>query len=172
MGKNVEGLVLESNKNLLLENQTSEQKEIVANLNNFTPRAHLAYIYKNKRIVMVCNRIYDLKDLLHPGGNFLWDFNNWCEVSRYMIESYSDERDFYARTKGYNHSAVAYKWLEKYCFIGKLEPFKNAAEWNLYNLHGVPDYSENQPWKKVNQKQISKTTMLYEFQNENFVLNQ
>ena len=45
LGKKVQEIFLEKNKDLLHKNQTPEQKEILKNLNSNTKRADLAYIY-------------------------------------------------------------------------------------------------------------------------------
>lgn len=92
-------------------------KQIVDCLNSSMLRSELDRKFPDKIIMMFLNRIYDLTDFTHPGGQYIWEWSRWRETSRYLIGAYGDEKDYYDYMP-YTHSKDAYKMLEK-TFLGK-----------------------------------------------------
>jgi len=92
-------------------------EDIIKCLNQPMLRRELDKRFGDKLIMMFLNRIYDLSNFTHPGGQYIWEWSRWRETSRYLVGAYGDEKDYYDQMD-YNHSMDAYKMLDK-CFIGR-----------------------------------------------------
>lgn len=144
--------------------------EIVRCLNSSMLRGQLDNRFPDKLIMMFLNRIYDLTNFTHPGGQYIWEWSRWRETSRYLIGAYGDEKDS-RDYMDYTHSMDAYKMLDK-SYIGKLEVFPAPETWAMWDRQtGKSAYSENIPWRKFKQTSISATTDIYEFTNEQYRMN-
>ena len=75
--------------------------------------------YSNKKYVIFNNQIVDLSNLIHPGGQFIWDQVNGREISRYIFGAYGLES---SEIKPHKHSEYALKLLENYT-IERLNSF-------------------------------------------------
>ena len=58
--------------------------DIVLSLNKHILRKELDEKYPDRLIIMFLNRIYDLTDFVHPGGQYIWTNSRWRETSRYI----------------------------------------------------------------------------------------
>jgi hypothetical protein len=154
----------------MVKNSDRTNNEIVKCLNSSMLRGQLDNKFPDKLIMMFLNKIYDLSNFTHPGGQYIWEWSRWRETSRYLIGAYGDEKDYFDYMD-YTHSMDAYKMLEK-TYIGKLEVFPDPAKWAIWDrATGQSAYSENLPWRKSKQTKISETTDIYEFTNEDYKMN-
>lgn len=154
----------------MVKNSDRTNNEIVKCLNSSMLRGQLDNRFPDRLIMMFLNKIYDLSDFTHPGGQYIWEWSRWRETSRYLIGAYGDEKDYFDYMD-YTHSMDAYKMLEK-TYIGKLEVFPDPAKWAMWDrATGKSAYSENVPWRKSKQTKISETTDIYEFTNEDYKMN-
>jgi len=148
----------------------SANKQLLQDLSANLSKEYLDKTYPGRLIAIFLNKVYDITNLSHPGGNLSWKNQNWQEISRYMYGSNNDEKDRTVSNFGHTHSLVGYKWLEKYCYLGTVEPLLDEA-WPLVDKNNTPTYSDSKKWSKVNSVDLNSSTKLYEFKNEEFKIN-
>jgi hypothetical protein len=125
--------------------------------------------YPKKLVIMYLNRIYDISNMAHPGGAFIIRETNWTEVSRYLTGTSGLEKD---GSKSWIHSKDAYKLLEQY-YIGDIEDLsqqsaKGPSNSILRNSSGDSAFSNNQMWVWTDTGDVSKTTKIFYFKNNDF----
>ena len=105
---------------------------VVSCVNNLgLTRKELDDRFPGKIVVMFLNRVYDLSDFTHPGGQYIWQFSKWREISRYLVGALGHPKDFLEYTN-YTHSAKAYALLDS-CYIGRFDEVSDPENWCLWD---------------------------------------
>ena len=120
-------------------------------------------------IIFYLNKIYNLTNFVHPGGNFILQKCKWMEVSRYIKGIYS--YPFIKESDSNVHSINAYKVLDKY-LIGKFElPISVNSSILVDSFLNKPTYSNCEPWRKITEFNITNNLSVYFFKNDNFFIS-
>jgi hypothetical protein len=80
-------------------------------------RNEIVQAYPNTRWVIYGNRVYDVTNWIHPGGNFILGQVTGREISRFLHGAYGLES---TNMSPYTHSSYALKLLDSF-LIGKLK---------------------------------------------------
>ncbi|EAR87476.1 cytochrome b5-like heme/steroid-binding domain protein (macronuclear) [Tetrahymena thermophila SB210] len=105
-------------KKLSLISKEEKIKDIVLKMNdNQCLTKEIVNQYDKTLLVIFDNGIYDIKNMYHPGGNFIIKKMKGREIGRFMYGAFGLETSNMA---GYEHSKYAYDMLEQY-YIGEIE---------------------------------------------------
>jgi hypothetical protein len=100
--------------------KTVDNVLVVSCVNNLgLTRKGLDDRFPGKIVVMFLNRVYDLSDFTHLGGQYIWQFSKWREISRYLVVAHGHPKDFLEYTN-YTHSAKAFVILVSW-YIGRFD---------------------------------------------------
>lgn len=73
--------------------------------------------YPNIKYLMYKYKVYDVSELLHPGGNFIIEKLLGEEISRYIHGAYGLES---TKLPAYTHTVFAHKLLEEH-YVGDID---------------------------------------------------
>ena len=139
-----------------VKNLTEEQSTIVKRLKSGATREQMLSDFPSKFVFLFEDKIVDMSDYIHPGGDIFYRNQNWREISRFLYGGRSDERTGASNS----HSAMAFAALSSR-IIGSLDGDLGATRSDSLSQREKDGYQELQNLDKTTQNSTSLRWSLY-----------
>ena len=131
-------------------------------LNEGTAREKLLADFRGMKWVQLGNKVYDLTDWTHPGGNFVIEACVGQEIGRYFYGNYALEG---TGMKPHKHSALVLNQIEKF-YVGEIQDLESILLLKESKQEGKSCHQKK--WRIVGTRSVSETVNQIDFVSQDF----
>lgn len=142
-----------------------KHQHLLQHLNNSTPVNEILSDWRLQGLKwsILDNKVFEIKNFTHPGGNFIFDYIHGREIGRFMYGAYGIE--FMAGQTQHHHSKQALKVIKKN-FIGTVDygqtvlvPIYDIEEESSPGLYPINKSKRKKSWGILNIKKMAEATL-------------
>ena len=131
-------------------------------LNEGTAREKLLADFRGMKWVQLGNKVYDLTDWTHPGGNFVIEAVVGQEIGRYFYGNYALEG---TGMKPHKHSALVLNQIEKF-YVGEVHQLESILLMKESKEEAKSCHAKK--WRIVGTRSVSETVNQIDFVSQDF----